>query len=418
MVLQNPKASTTGYQRLKAMLNDSELRALKPKEKRYACGDGKGLAIEVYPSGGMAWRYRYQLNGKTEKICLGKYPTVTLKAARALRKEAEALVKAGQSPAQAKQAGKVPDRRSVSKPSAPTLKAVGDQYLAQLASRGKATAGIHRYLERDLYPALGDRPLASITKEDVAAIVASKASHPATCLALRGILKRIFDLALREELISKNPALSVVVPAPVSRDRHLSPSELRLFLAALEKADSDPALKAGLRLILLTLVRKNELLSARWSEVDFDEAIWTIPAVRTKNGKAHTVYLSAQAIALFRELQALATGSEFVFPDPSRTKPRSHNALNRALNALIAAVGMQPFTVHDLRRTGATLLHENGYHSDIVEKALNHTIPGVRGVYNRAAYATQRRDMLQFWANYLDQQADGKVIFGRFKETR
>ena len=395
-------------------LNDSTLRALQPGEKRYARSDGQGLAIEVYPSGGKSWRYRYQLNGKTEKICLGKYPEITLKAARARRHEAEALVKAGQSPAETKQADKVHSRRPAPKIAVVTLKTVGDQYLARLTARGKATAGVDRYLDRDIYPALGDRPLASITKDDVAALVASKASHPVASWTLRNILKRIFDLALADELITKNPALPVVVAAPTSRDRNLAPGELRAFLAALEKSDTAPALKVGLRLILLTLVRKNELLSARWSEVDFDEAVWTIPADRAKNGKAHTIYLAAQAVDLFRKLHTLAADSEFVLPDSSGSKPKSHNAMNRALNTLIAATGLSPFTVHDLRRTGATLLHENGYHSDIVEKALNHTIPGVRGVYNRTAYAAQRRDMLQFWANYLDQQADGKVVFGRF----
>ena len=395
-------------------LNDSALRALQPGEKRYARSDGQGLAIEVYPSGGKAWRYRYQLNGKTEKICLGKYPEITLKAARARRHEAEVLVKAGQSPAEIKQANKAHAHRPAPKIAVVTLKTVGDEYLAFKKKKWKSTDGFCRYLDRDIYPALGDRPLASITKNDVAALIASKASHPVAGWTIRSILKRIFAFAIAEGSITKNPALLVDVAAPKSRDRYLSPSELRTFLAALEKSDTAPALKVGLRLILLTLVRKNELLSARWTEVDFDEAVWTIPADRAKNGRAHTVYLAAQAVDLFRELHTLAADSEFVLPDSSGSKPRSHNAMNRALNAMIAATGLSPFTVHDLRRTGATLLHENGYHSDIVEKALNHTIPGVRGVYNRAAYAAQRRDMLQFWANYLDQQADGKVVFGRF----
>jgi integrase len=201
-----------------------------------------------------------------------------------------------------------------------------------------------------------------------------------------------------------------------SRDRALSPEEIRDFLRAAIESNIRRQFKIGLHLILLTMVRKSELLLARWADVHLDEGEWHIPAENSKTGKPHIVYLSRQAVGLFRELHSLAGGSELVMPGRgSLTKPFAHNAINTALKTALQGQEVPAFTVHDLRRTGSTLLHENGWPSDVVEKALNHTIGGVRGVYNRAEYADQRREMLQFWADFIEKLLNDKnVILGRF----
>jgi integrase len=135
-----------------------------------------------------------------------------------------------------------------------------------------------------------------------------------------------------------------------------------------------------------------ELLFARWADVHLDEVEWHIPAENSKTGTPHIVYLPKKAVGLFRELQALAGGSELVMPGRgSLTKPFAHNAINIALKKALQGQNIPVFTIHDLRRTASTLLHENGWPTDMVEKALNHTVGGVRGVYNRAEYAEQRR---------------------------
>lgn len=145
---------------------------------------------------------------------------------------------------------------------------------------------------------------------------------------------------------------------------------------------------------------------AQWKDVHFDSAEWHVPAENSKTGKPHIVYLSKQVLALFKELRRLAGNSDWVLPGRGTlTKPFAHNALNKALKVSLQGQEIPAFTIHDLRRTASTLLHENGWASDIVEKALNHTIGGVRGVYNRAEYADQRKQMLQFWADYLDRLA-------------
>ncbi len=204
-----------------------------------------------------------------------------------------------------------------------------------------------------------------------------------------------------------------------ARERALSADEIKVFLTAAFESNIRRQFKIGLQLILLTMVRKSELLLARWSHVDFEAAEWHIPAEHSKTGKRHIVFLSRQAVALFKELQALAGGSELVMPGRgSLTKPFAHNAINNALKVALKGEAIPAFTVHDLRRTASTLLHENGWPSDVVEKALNHTIGGIRGVYNRAEYETQRREMLQFWADYIEQlMTTSKVILGRFRQV-
>jgi integrase len=198
------------------------------------------------------------------------------------------------------------------------------------------------------------------------------------------------------------------------RTRALSPDEIRIYLSTLYGSGIRRQFKLALHLILLTLVRKSELLQAKWSDVDLENREWGIPEANSKTGTPHIVYLSSHAADLLRELRSLAGESVWVLPGRSGPeKPFAHNALNKALDGLNCPIA--PFTVHDLRRTGSTRLHEAGFNSDVIEKALNHTIGGVRGVYNRAEYADQRRSMLQFWASYVDDLlSERKLLIGNF----
>lgn len=273
-------------------------------------------------------------------------------------------------------------------------------------------------------PAIGAKPVRDVTTEDVRAIIWRKKDEGFDAAAgqIRGVLKRLFDYATTAGLVTTNPVLALPmrhVHKSKARERALSGDEIKVFLTAAFESNIRRQFKIGLHLILLTMVRKSELLLARWAHVDFDAAEWSIPAEHSKTGKPHVVYLSSQAVALFKELHALAGGSELVMPGRgSLTKPFAHNAINNALKVALAGQSIPAFTVHDLRRTASTLLHENGWPSDVVEKALNHTIGGVRGVYNRAEYATQRREMLQQWADTIDSlMSSGRVIMGRFKQV-
>lgn len=400
-------------------LTDTALKALRPKDKPYTLADDRGLYVEVFPTGGVIWRYRYRIRGKQEKLTLGKYPALTLKNARIKRDEAAQAAAMGVSPARQKQLAKVAAAEAT------TVADFGERFFREVVVKDRQDATIpRRYFDKAIVPAIGSMPVRDVTTEDVRAIIWRKKDEGFDAAAgqIRGVLKRLFDYALTAGLVATNPVLALPmrhVHKPRSRERALSPDEIRLFLKAAFESNIRRQFKIALHLILLTMVRKSELLLARWVHVDLEQAEWHIPAEHSKTGKPHIVFLSRQSVSLFKELQALAGGSALVMPGRgSLTKPFAHNAINTALKTALAGQSIPAFTIHDLRRTASTLLHEKGWPSDVVEKALNHTIGGVRGIYNRAEYEPQRREMLQFWADYIDQlMATGQLILGRFKHV-
>ena len=398
-------------------LTDTAIKALKPREGRFTVTDEKGLVLEVFPTGGMLWHYRYRLNGKQERVTLGRYPALSLRLARGQRDERATLVALGQSPAQQKQLVKV------AAAPATTVAEFGERFFREVVAKDRKNICIpRRYFDKSIVPAIGTKAVRDVTTEDVRTIIWRKKEEGFDAAAgeIRGVLKRMFDYAQTAGLAKANPVLALPmrhVHKAKSRDRALSPEEVRVFLKAAFESNIRRQFKIGLQLILLTLVRKAELLLARWEHVNLEQAEWRIPAENSKTGKPHIVYLSRQSIALFKELQSLAGGSALVMPGRgSLTKPFAHNAINAALKVALSGQDIAAFTVHDLRRTASTLLHESGWPSDVVEKALNHTVGGVRGVYNRAEYAQQRKEMLQFWADFVDGLlTTGNVIMGRFK---
>jgi integrase len=398
-------------------LTDTALKALKPKDKPYTLADGRGLYVEVFPTGGIVWRYRYRINGKQEKLTLGKYPALTLKNARIKRDGAAESAALGASPAQQKQLAKVAAAEAT------TVAEFGERFFREIVAKDRRDVTIpRRYFDKSIVPAIGRKPVRDVTTEDVRAIIWKKKDEGFDAAAgdIRGVLKRMFDYAMTAGLVTMNPVSALPmrhVHKAKSRDRALSPDEIRVFLTAAFESNIRRQFKIGLHLVLLTMVRKSELLLASWEHVDFERSEWCIPAEHSKTGKPHIVFLSRQSVALFKELQALAGGSRLVMPGRgSLTKPFAHNAINTALKTSLQGQDIPAFTVHDLRRTASTLLHENGWASDVVEKALNHTIGGVRGVYNRAEYSSQRREMHQFWADYIEilMTKGSQVVHGRF----
>lgn len=384
-------------------LTDTALRALKPREKIYTMLDDRGLYVEIFPTGGIIWRYRYNLNGKTEKVTLGKYPALSLKNARIKCDECAAAVALGESPAKQKQNVKLARAKTS------TFAEFAERFFAEVQEKDrKDCSAQRRYLTKDILPFIGDKIISEVQVDDIRSIIWRKKDHGFDAAAgqIRGLLKRIFDYAITCGLLQSNPVLALPmrhICKATTRDRVLSPDEIRLFMQAIFASNIRRQFKVALHVILLTMVRKSELLLARWEDVHLESGEWHTPIENSKTGKPHIVYLARQTIGRFKELHTLAGGSELVMPGRgSLTKPFAHNAINSALKKSLQGQDIPAFTIHDLRRTASTILHEQGWSSDVVEKALNHTIGGVRGVYNRAEYSQQRREMLQSWADYLD----------------
>lgn len=394
-------------------LSVPELKALKPRTKPYIVTDREGLYVEVLPSGSIVWRYRFRLNGKREKLTIGSYPDLSLKEARKKHAELRGSVAQGQNPAREKQHAK---REHAA---AETFKDFAEAWLTETGHSEKWQATQKYWLELDIYPALGGRKIKDVTAGDVLTLLDSikKRGSPQSALRVRGIIKQVYDYAIGRQRATINPAAQIpskVVHKPQSRSRTLSEQEIRAALEAIQASGATPQSKRALRLVLLTMVRKGELRRARWEHIDLERGEWNIP--ETKNGKAHIVYLSRQAVAIFKELKSLAGASAWALP--SRHDPRNPMG-ETTLNAVLYGIELaklragekwQSFTVHDLRRTASTLLHEQGFDPLVVEKALNHTVRGVAGVYNRAQYAEQRKQMLQHWADYIEAVRSGAKV--------
>jgi len=390
-------------------LTDTAIRALKPAEKPYQRADGGGLVVEIMPGGAKVWRLRYRREGKAEKLTLGHYPAVTLHGARLQREQLKVDLVAGKSPAQDKQESKRAEREQGHADN--SVEGFSRYWLAEVVDKtNRDPRNIRRYVEKDIIPRLGTKPLGDVTPADVLDLCdrIKKRGADQSALAVRNVLKRMFAFAIDRQRVTFNPAAAIqaqYIATAKSRDRALSKEEVGKLLRTIYASGMRRSHKLALHLLLLTMVRKADLVGAKWENIDFEAGEWLVP--ETKTGKPHIVYLSSHAHALFTELKELACGSPYALPSRSSLKePISLSALNKAIGAL--GVEISHFVLHDFRRTASTHLHEAGFPADVVEKALAHTIGGIRGVYNRAEYAPQRRQMLQQWADMVEAWMNAK----------
>lgn len=398
------------------MLTDAALKSLKPKKKPYKVTDRDGMYVMVLTSGSLSFRYDYRLNNRRETVTFGSYGPADLSLARAreLCLEARRAVREGRSPAVEKQREKRRLREAES------FGQFGRRWLREAPMADSTRAMRQSVFTRDVEPAFDKRLLTEVTPNDIRALCrkVKERGAPATAVHVRDIIKLIYDYARLHGEKIENPAAEVgpaSIATFVPRDRSLSPTEIRLMLGELEHVATLPTIRLGLKLILLTLVRKSELQDATWDEVDFVGAVWTIPAARMKKDRAHNVYLSTQALDILIALKTCAGNSRFLLPSRyDADAPMSRATFNRitaaiAERAKAQALPLAPFTVHDLRRTGSTLLNELGFNRDWIEKCLAHEDShSSRGVYNKAEYEQQRRHMLQEWADMVDAWAAGR----------
>ena len=398
------------------MLTDSGVKALKPKEKSYKVTDRDGMYLVVQPSGTIVFRLDYRMNGRRETVTLGRYGAAGISLARAREKliDAKRAITEGRSPAQEKQR----EKRRLKE-----AKSFGEfaERWFQEGRMADSTKAMRRAIyERDLLPKYRNRLLTEITAEDLRALCAAvkERGAPAVAIHVRDIVKQIYGFAILHGEKVHNPAEDVG-PASIAhfvpRDRSLSPSEIRIMLNQLEHVPTLPTIRLGMKLFLLTMVRKSELQDATWDEVDFENAVWSIPKERMKRSRPHNVYLSQQVLDIMVALKTCAGNSRYLLPSRyDADAPMSRATFNRITTAVVArakkeGLPLESFTVHDLRRTGSTLLNELGFNSDWIEKCLAHEDGrSSRGVYNKAEYEHQRRHMLQEWANIVDAWAAGQ----------
>ena len=392
------------------MLTDTKIKSLKPKDKVYKVADRDGLYVSVSTTGTITFRYDYRINGRRETLTIGKYGAdgINLAEARERLMIARKQVNEGISPASETRA----ERNKIR--NADRFCVFAEKYLAdvQLADSTKALR-VATY-ERDIKDTFGNRLMTEITTDEIRSHCEKIKDRgaPSTAIFVRDLIANVYRYAIQRGHKFANPADEIAnssIATFKKRERVLTPREIKLFFNTLEETQSDFALKKAVKFILLTMVRKGELVNATWDEVDFKNKVWTIPAERMKAKRAHNVYLSEQAIDLIVAFQIYSEGSPYLLPGRiNRRQPIANSSLNRVIANCIKFINkdeqrIDEFTVHDLRRTGSTLLHEMGFNSDWIEKSLAHEQQGVRAVYNKAEYAEQRKEMMQRWADQVDE---------------
>lgn len=399
------------------MLTDTALKNLKPRPKPYKVTDRDGMYVFVSPGGAMSFRLDYRLNGRRETLSIGRYGRdgISLALARERCMDARRAIGEGRSPAIEKQR----EKRRLKE--AKSFGEFGDTWFDKAPMADSTRAMRKTIWVRELEPHWRNRLLTEITPDDLRSLCGKIVDRgaPATAIHVRDIVKQIYGFAILHGEQVANPA-DAVGPASIAtfrpRDRSLSPSEIRIVFRCLEKVATLPTIRLGVRLYLMTMVRKSELQDAVWSEVNFENAVWTIPKERMKRSKAHNVYLSTQALDIMIALKTCAGNSQYLLPSRyDADAPMSRATFNRVTSSIFEqakadGLPLEAFTVHDLRRTGSTLLNELGFNSDWIEKCLAHEDGrSSRGVYNKAEYEVQRRHMMQEWSDVLDAWAQGKT---------
>ncbi|EPN0929442.1 TPA: tyrosine-type recombinase/integrase [Escherichia coli] len=397
------------------MLTDTKLKNLKPQDKLYKVSDRDGLYVAVLTSGTVSFRYDYRINGRRETLVIGQYGRdgISLAEAREELIAAKKLLKAGQSPAAAKRDGIKKIR------GAETFAVHTDSYMKHVILAESTRAMKQAVIDRDILPVLGNKMMAEITTSmvrDLCDRIVERGGR-ATAVQAREIISSVYRHANDRGHGLFNPAADIK-PSSIAifkpRERTLTPEEIGLFFRTLDAIGAMGTMKMALKLVLITMVRKGEFTNATWDEIDFKKWTWTIPSDRMKGSRAHVIYLPKQAQDILVGLQMCAGGSEYLVPGRYNfRKPLSNAALNSLIDRTVKIINedgehIQGFTVHDMRRTASTLLHEAGYPSDWIEKALAHEQKGVRAVYNKAEYARQRAYMLQQWADMIDSWINGE----------
>jgi integrase len=391
-------------------LSDAKARNAKPRSKPYKIADGEGLFLLITPSGGKYWRLKYFFAGKEKLLALGVYPEVMLADARERRAQARKVLAAGNDPGEAKKEAK---RLAVVR-SGNSFEVIAREWYENRKHEWALNTAVPKLarLEQHLLPKLGPRPISEITAPEVLAVLRAVEARGTLDTAKRvmQMCGQIFMYAIATGRAERNPvpdlrgALKTHI---VQHYSHLKATDLPKYLKKLEIYDGSLLTKLALRLLLLTFVRTTELRGAEWAEIDWKKAEWRIPPERMKMKELHIVPLSRQAIAVLRELQELTGHRPYIFPN--QHNPSKCMSENTMLYALYRMGYHSRTTGHGFRSTASTILNEHGFRADVIERQLAHSERNaVRAAYNHAQYLPERRKMMQWWADYLDQRAARK----------
>lgn len=392
-------------------LNDRQIKNAKPAEKPFKLNDGKGLYLYINTSGGKLWRFDFSHNGKRKTLSIGKYPTVSLVEARQAAENARRLLVSGQDPSEAKQQAK----RERQTAALNTFESIARRWHSDNLIRWKENhaARVLRYFETDVFPVIGAMSIQEIRVSDIKAVLDGVMVRGVnnTAEKIREWTGAIFDYAVMLEIVETNPAYSLRKYIPAKQTDHrpaLPREELTEFFRRLILAEIEPQNRIALILNMLTFLRSTELRGGQWNEIDFDAAVWTVPAQRMKHEKTapkppHTVPLADWTLELLAELKEITGNTPFLFPSRTKTDGVISDA---TIGRIIERMGYKGrVTPHGFRSLASSVLNEQGFNPDAIERQLAHIENNkIRAAYNRADYLNERKEFMQWYSDFLQER--------------
>jgi integrase len=389
-------------------LTDTTVRNAKPRSKPFKLADGKGLFLQVTPSGGKWWRIKYRFDGKEKLLSCGVYPDTSLAKAREKCDAARKLLADGIDPGQHRKATKA----SRITQNANSFEAVAREWHSKYSPTWAPSHSnkIIRRLERDFFPWLGDKPINSITPPDLLKALRRIEERGAIETAHRAQqnCSQIFRYAIATGRAERDPAPDLRGALPATKATHLAaltqPEAIGALLRAIDDYQGTFTTKCALKLAPLVFVRPGELRAAEWREINLEKTEWNIPAERMKMRQPLLVPLSTQAVAILQDIYALTGSGRYVFPSARTSlRPMSDNAILAALRRM--GFSKEEMTGHGFRAMARTVLDEVlGVRPDFIEHQLGHAVRDPNGrAYNRTAHLAERRKMMQQWADYLEK---------------
>jgi integrase len=387
-------------------LSTAKIQNATAQKKTVRLFDGRGLYLEIAPTGSRWWRFKYRFAGMEKRISLGVYPDVGLKKARNRRDEMRKLVADGIDPSAARKQQKLMALDAT----ANTFEAVAREWFEKHSANWEASYSVKLLarLEANVFPWLGDRPIRDIKPPELLSVLRRVESRGVleTAHRLMNYCGNIYRYAVATGRAERDISSDLRGALPPSTPQHhasvTDPEGVAALLRAIDGYRGSNVTRYALQLAPLVFVRPGELRKAEWNEVDFEAGEWRIPAERMKMKTKHIVPLSSQAVAILRTLQPLTGKGHYVFPGArSRERCMSENTVNGALRRL--GWSGSEMTGHGFRSMASTLLNEQGWNRDAIERQLAHTERNsIRAAYNYAEHLPERRRMMQAWSDYLD----------------
>ena len=406
-------------------LTNTTAKNAKPKSKPYKLSDSGGLYLYVHPSGSKTWRLKYRLDGKERVLTIGKYSPnadigYSLAKARITRDQAKELLATGVDPSLDKQRKKLENKIKQSD----TFKLIALEWWNTKKSgwsKDHAEAVLHT-LKQNIFPFIGQCPIADITPPELLKVIRKIENRGALEMAAK-VLQRcnaVYRFAITTGRANYNPAtdLREALKTPERRNHAaLSAKELPEFMRKLSKYDGHIQTRLATELIVLTFVRSGELRGARWDEIDWEQKQWRIPKERMKMKEEHIVPLSSQTLSILEQLKKINGHRNLIFP--SQQNANKSMSENTILYALYRMGYHSRATAHGFRQTASTILNETGFSPDAIERQLAHGERNkIRAAYNKAEYLPERKKMMQWWGDYLEQiECGSNVITASFGKS-